>query len=226
MPTEIYKTSIIELFDGTELYIIPLKIKYLKLFLDEFQNVKTAKNDEEAIDYLSKCATITMRQYYPSIKTQEQLEDNIDMPTIYKLLDYSAGIKINEKSEEPVKQQATDSGSTWDELDLAEIESEVFLLGIWKDYDELESSMSMPEIMATLKIKRDLDYSNKKFLAAMQGVDLDKSSGKSDAWEDMKARVFSGGAATNGKDIIALQGINAQKAGFGIGMGLTYEKID
>ena len=80
--------------------------------------------------------------------------------------------------------------------------------------------------MATLKIKRDLDYSNKKFLAAMQGVDLDKSSGKSDAWEDMKARVFSGGAATNGKDIIALQGINAQKAGFGIGMGLTYEKID
>ena len=226
MPTEIYKTSIIELFDGTELYIIPLKIKYLKLFLDEFENVKTAKNDEEAIYYLSKCATITMRQYYPSIKTQEQLEDNIDMPTIYKLLDYSAGIKINEKSEEPVKQQATDSGSTWDELDLAEIESEVFLLGLWKDYDELESSMSMPEIMATLKIKRDLDYSNKKFLAAMQGVDLDKSSGKSDAWEDMKARVFSGGAAANGKDIIALQGINAQKAGFGIGMGLTYEKID
>ena len=176
MPTEIYKTSIIELFDGTELYITPLKIKYLKLFLQEFENVKTAKNDEEAIDYLCRCATITMRQYYPSIKTQDQLEDNIDMPTIYKLLDYSAGIKINEKSEEPVKSQATDSGSTWDELDLAEIESEVFLLGIWKDYDELESSMSMPEIMATLKVKRDLDYSQKKFLAAMQGVDLDKAS--------------------------------------------------
>ena len=226
MPTEIYKTSIIELFDGTELYIIPLKIKYLKLFLEEFENVKTAKNDEEAIDYLCRCATIAMRQYCPSIKTQEQLEDNIDMPTIYKLLDYSAGIKINEKSEEPVKNQATDSGSTWDELDLAEIESEVFLLGIWKDYDELESSMSMPEIMSTLKVKRDLDYSNKKFLAAMQGVDLDKSSGKKDAWEEMKARVFSNGQASGAKDIVALQGINAQRAGFGIGMGLSYEKID
>jgi len=226
MPTEIYKTSIIELFDGTELYIIPLKIKYLKLFLEEFENVKTAKNDEEAIDYLCRCATIAMRQYCPSIKTQEQLEDNIDMPTIYKLLDYSAGIKINEKSEEPVKTQATDSGSTWDELDLAEIESEVFLLGIWKDYDELESSMSMPEIMSTLKVKRDLDYSNKKFLAAMQGVDLDKSSGKADAWEEMKARVFSKGQAANSKDIVALQGISAQKAGFGIGMGLSYEKLD
>ncbi len=226
MPTEIYKTSIIELFDGTELYITPLKIKYLKLFLQEFENVKTSQNDIEAIDYLCKCATITMRQYCPSIKTQEQLEDNIDMPTIYKLLDYSAGIKINDKSEEPVKEQATESGSTWDELDLAEIESEVFLLGIWKDYDELESSMSMPEVMATLKIKRELDYSQKKFLAAMQGVDLDEASGKQNAWEEMKARVFSGGQAANAKDIMALQGVNAQKAGFGIGMGLTYEKLD
>ena len=223
VPTEIYKTSIIELFDGTELYITPLKIKYLKLFLEEFENVKISKNDDEAIHYLSKCATITMRQYYPSIKTQEQLEDNIDMPTIYKLLDYSAGIKINEKSEEPVKEQAKESGSTWDELDLAELEAEVFLLGIWKDYNELESSMSMPEIMATLKVKRDLDYGQKKFLAAMQGVDLDKASGKEDAWEDMKARVFSNGAAAGGKDILALQGKNAEKAGFGIGMGLDYE---
>jgi hypothetical protein len=226
MPTEIYKTSIIELFDGTELYITPLKIKYLKLFLNEFENVKAAKSDDEAIDYLSKCATITMRQYYPTIKNQEQLEDNIDMPTIYKLLDFSAGIKINEKSEEPIKSQATESGSSWDELDLAELESEVFLLGIWKDYDELESSMSMPEIVATLKVKRDLDYSQKKFLAAMQGVDLDKASGKENAWEEMKARVFSKGQASNSKDIVALQGINAQKAGFGIGMGLEYEKLD
>lgn len=223
VPTEIYKTSIIELFDGTELYITPLKIKYLKLFLEEFENVKKSKNDDEAINYLSKCATITMRQYYPSIKTQEELEDNIDMPTIYKLLDYSAGIKINEKSEEPVKEQAKESGSTWDELDLAELEAEVFLLGIWKDYDELESSMSMPEIVATLKVKRDLDYGQKKFLAAMQGVDLDKASGKENAWEDMKARVFSKGTADGSNDILALQGVNAQKAGFGIGMGIDYE---
>jgi hypothetical protein len=225
MPTEIYKSSIVQLIDGTELYITPLKIKFLKLFLEEFENVKTAKSDEEAIDALSKCTVIAMRQYYPKIKTQEELEDNIDMPAIYKILDFAAGIKINEKSEEPVKQQATESGSSWDELDLAELESEVFLLGIWKDYDELESSMSMPEIVATLKIKRDLDYSQKKFLAAMQGVDLDKASGKQDAWSEMKARVFSNGKAANAKDVLALQGVNAQKAGFGIGLGLDYEDL-
>jgi hypothetical protein len=81
----------------------------------------------------------------------------------------------------------------------------------------------MPEIVATLKVKRDLDYGQKKFLAAMQGVDLDKASGKENAWEDMKARVFSKGSANNGNDILALQGANAQKAGFGIGMGIDYE---
>jgi hypothetical protein len=216
----------VELIDGTELYITPLKIKFLKLFLDEFENVKLATNDDEAIDALAKCTVIAMRQYYPLIKTQEELEDNIDMPTIYKILDFAAGIKINEKAEETVKKQATESGSTWDDLDLAELESEVFLLGIWKDYEELESSMSMPEIIATLKIKRDLDYSQKKFLAAMQGVDLDKANNNnSNAWEEMKARVFSKGKANDPNDITALQGYNAQKAGFGIGMGLDYEDL-
>jgi hypothetical protein len=68
-------------------------------------------------------------------------------------------------------------------------------LGIWKDYEELELALSMPELLATLTSKRDLDYQEKKFLAAIQGVDLDKQSGKSNAnaWEEMKARVFSGG---------------------------------
>jgi hypothetical protein len=226
MPTEIYKSCVVELIDGTELYITPLKIKFLKLFLDEFENVKLATNDDEAIDALAKCTVIAMRQYYPLIRTQEELEDNIDMPSIYRILDFAAGIKINEKAEETVKKQATESGSTWDDLDLAELESEVFLLGIWKDYEELESSMSMPEIIATLKIKRDLDYSQKKFLAAMQGVDLDKANNNnSNAWEEMKARVFSKGKANDPNDITALQGYNAQKAGFGIGMGLDYEDL-
>ena len=186
MPTQIYDNTIVHLIDGEELYITPLKIKYLKLFMQEFQKVKNAKSDHEAIDALCSCTTIMMRQYYPKIKTQEELEDNIDMPTIYKILEYAAGIKINDKSEQPVKEQAEESGSTWDELDLAELESEVFLLGIWKDYEELEQSMSMPELTATLKIKRELDYQNKKFLAAMQGVDLDKASGKEDAWRETK----------------------------------------
>jgi hypothetical protein len=229
MATTIYNSQTIHLFDGTELEIVPLKIKYLREFMDVFENIKNTKNDDEAIAVLVECVRICMKQYYAKISgTVEQIEDNIDMPTVYKVLDTSAGIRINKKSQEPVKDQALDSGQTWETLDLAKLESEVFLLGIWKDYQELEKSLSMPELIATLEVSRELDYTEKKFLAAIQGVDLDGQSDKQRGqkeWEDMKARVFSGGQTKDSNDVLSLQGPNAQKVGFGIGMGLDYEDL-
>lgn len=229
MATEIYKIEKIQLVDGTEVELIPLKIKYLREFMSVFNAIRVTKNDQEAILILSECARICMKQYHPEIsKTIGLLEDSLDLPTVYKVLNVAAGIKVDKKSEEPVKDQATSSGSTWDSLDLAKLESEAFLLGIWKDYQELEESMSMPELMATLSSKRELDYEEKKFLAAIQGVDLDAQSGGSRGqkeWEDMKARVFSGGQTADSNDILALQGPAAQKAGFGIGMGIDYDDL-
>ena len=226
MATTVYNNKIIKLIDGTEIYATPLKIKYLREFMEAFELVKTAKDDDEAIELLSECARISMKQYYPKISnTVEDIQDNLDLPNIYSILDISAGIKISKESEEAVKDQAKDSGTTWDELDLAKLESEVFLLGIWKDYQELEISLSMPELLATLASKRELDYEEKKFLAAIQGVDLDGATNPDKGqkeWEDMKARVFSKGATSDSNDVLSLQGQNARKVGFGIGMGLDY----
>ena len=226
MATKIYDTKKISLVDDRVVVVSPLKIKYLREFLETFEKIKEAKTDDESISILAQCALIAMQQYCPSIKTIDDLEDSLDLPTIYDIIDVAAGIKINQKSEDTVKDQAVDSGSSWDTLDLAKLEAEVFLIGIWKEYDQLESSISMQELTATLKIKRELDYSDKKFAAAMQGVDLDKNSGSGNEWEDMKAKVFSKGATGDGNDILALQGSNAEKAGFGIGMGLDYEVYD
>lgn len=86
----------------------------------------------------------------------------------------------------------------------------------------------MPELTAILVAKREKDYEEKKFFAAIQGVDLDKNStnsGGQKEWEDMKARVFSGGQSQNADDITSLQGPSASKAGFGIGMGLEYSDL-
>jgi hypothetical protein len=227
MATTVYTNKIITLIDGTEIEAMPLKIKYLREFMSAFDNVKVSNTDNEAISGLVSCARIAMKQYYPAIsRTIEDVEDNLDLPGIYQVLEIAAGIKINKDSEEPVKDQAVESKNTWEDLDLAKLESEVFLLGIWKDYQELEISLSMPELLATLESKRELDYAEKKFLAAIQGVDLDKESGSDRGqkeWEDMKARVFSKGATSDSDDVLALQGVNAQKAGFGIGFGLDYE---
>lgn len=227
MATKIYESDVIRTIDGTEIYITPLKIKYLRQFLEEFETVKTAKDDDAAIERLLHCTKIAMKQYHPEIKTIEDVEDSFDLKTVYRIMDVAAGIKIDkEEKNETVKKQATDSGSSWDSLDLAKLESEVFLLGIWKDYEELEESLSMSELTATITAKREYDYADKKFHAAMQGVDLDKNNSKSNAWEEMKARVFSGGQTADPNDVLSLQGVNAQKAGFGIGMGLDYEVIE
>jgi hypothetical protein len=223
MATEVYSKGNIYLIDGTELEIIPLKIKYLREFMVEFEGVKNASDDDSAIEVLVKCVGICMKQYYPEISNV--VEDHLDLPTIYKVIDVAAGIKINKKSEEPVVEQAKSSGMTWDDLDLAKLEAEVFILGIWKDYQELEESLSMPELMVTLASKRELDYEEKKFLAAIQGVDLDGATNPDKGqkeWEDMKARVFSKGATSDSNDVLSLQGQNARKVGFGIGMGLDY----
>jgi hypothetical protein len=86
----------------------------------------------------------------------------------------------------------------------------------------------MPELVATIGSIRELDYQEKKFLAAIQGVDLDGETNKDKGqkeWEDMKARVFSKGQTSDSNDVLSLQGANAQKAGFGIGMGLDYENL-
>ena len=229
MANSVYDTATIELLDGTELYLTPLKIRYLRDFMKEFELVKLAQNDEEAMSGVAKCATIAMRQYCPKIKTQDQLEDVCDIKMVYKILELAAGIMINAEEEEySISDQASESGASWDELDLVQLESEVFLLGIWKDYEDLESSLSMPELSSILSAKRESDYQEKKFFAAIQGVDLDAQSKPQEtenAWERLKARVFSGGQATSSNDIVSLQGVNAQRAGFGIGMGLDYESL-
>ena len=64
----------------------------------------------------------------------------------------------------------------------------------------MESELSIDELLATLKAIREKEHRNNKFLAAMQGIDLEEEK----------------------EDITTLKGIHANKEGFGIGMGLGY----
>jgi len=229
MPNKIYESDIIQLVDGTEIYIYPLKIKYLREFMEVFERLGETKDEDTTIDVLLDCTRVAMKQYRKDIKTIEDVEENIDIKSMYKILEIGAGIKMGEdfKEDQASSEKDSDEPKKWSDIDLVSLESEVFLLGIWKDYEELETCLSMQELTTTLNAKRDSDYRDKRFLAAMQGVDLDKQTGKNNenAWERMKAKVFSGGKAKDSNDITALQGVNAQKAGFGIGMGLGYEDL-
>ena len=197
--------------------------------MDVFELIQFTKNDDQAIAVLTECAVVCMKQIYPKIKTRKSLEDSIDLPSVYKLLDICAGIKIKDKKDEIEKQAKSESEekNSWKDLDLASLEAEAFLVGAWENFESLEASITMSELLAVIERGRDLDYQEKKFLAAIQGVDLDKQSGKNNAnaWEEMKARVFSGGQTDNPNDITSFQGVKAQQNGFGIGMGLGYEDL-
>lgn len=233
MPTEIYKVRLVHTISGEPIEITPLKIKYLKQLMSEFSNIYENQNEDEKIAVLVDCVRIAMKQFKPEFSLDNDLiEDNFDLKNIYKILDYSAKIKMSADQEidpeDMPKDELNDEGEiiTWENLDLAKLESEVFLIGIWKNFEELESSLCLEELMKILSSTRELDYEEKKFLAAIQGINLDEQTGQVDgqkAWEDLKARVASGGATSDSNDILALQGTAAAQAGFGIGMGLSYE---
>ena len=231
MPTNIYEVDEVFSIDNQRIEISPLKLKYMKKFMDAFKDIHTAMTDDEAIDTMSECVRICMEQFAPEYSnTLDDIQDNFDLSTIYKVMDVAAGIKINGTSEDSVLEQAIqeDEDSTWDRLDLAKLETEVFLVGIWKNYDELERSLCMQELMAILSSRRELEYEEKKFLAAIQGIDLDGESQEDrgqQEWENLKARVASGGKTNDANDILALQGTAARQAGFGIGLGLDYEVV-
>lgn len=234
MATKIYISKTIKLLNDEEIELVPLKIKFLRELMDQFENIKHTSNDPEAVEVLVKCAAVAMKQYYPQAKTIEDVEDLLDLHMVYDILDHGANIKMNNKNKNvdqdidkdvQKKSEEGEKGSGWLDLDLAKLETEVFLLGIWKDYQELELSLSMPELMATISSSRELDYQEKKFLAAIQGVDLEQDKNRQNEWENLKARVFSKGKTDDGNDVLALQGPNAAKVGFGIGMGLDYEDL-
>lgn len=96
---------------------------------------------------------------------------------------------------------------------------------MWRDYEDLEQSLSMPELNTTLAAKRDADYAHQKFMAALQGVDLEKNvkSGTPETFQDFASDVISKKTGTSSDDIVNLRGEEAQKAGFGVGFGLDYE---
>ena len=50
------------------------------------------------------------------------------------------------------------------------------LLGIWKNIEDLETHLSLPELQAVLSAGRDQEHRRNKFMAALKGINLDEHS--------------------------------------------------
>ena len=80
----------------------------------------------------------------------------------------------------------------------------------------------MPELIQTFKSMQKTETEKRKFLASIQGINLDESSKEEgdSTFEDIKRKAL--GINASADDVVSLQGSFASEAGFGIGAGLGY----
>lgn len=100
MVTKNDNTDTVELIDGTKVAVRPLKISLLREFLKKFEGVTAvADNNEKSMDILIECVQIAMQQYKPELaKDIKALEENIDLPTVYKIVEAASGVKLQDTS--------------------------------------------------------------------------------------------------------------------------------
>ena len=98
MATTVYETIDIELLDGTKVRMRPLKISLLREFMNRFADIsEVADDNDKSMDILLECVQIAMRQYAPDLATdRERLEDSIDLPSVYKVIEAASGIKFDD----------------------------------------------------------------------------------------------------------------------------------
>jgi hypothetical protein len=102
----------------------------------------------------------------------------------------------------------------------------VFLLGHWKDYEELEDSLSMPELTATLKAMYKVENRKNKFAALLQGANIDdeettntdNSTDKPSTFQEIQARAV-------GKLTGDVSASKAVEYGFTPDMGIEYSFV-
>lgn len=98
MTTTINETKTLTLVDGTTISVRPLKISLLRSFLAEFAAIAdVAADNDKSMDVLMKCVQIAMKQYKPELAEDlSKLEDSLDLPTVYQIVEEASGIKLGD----------------------------------------------------------------------------------------------------------------------------------
>jgi hypothetical protein len=98
MASSVYEEEVLKLIDGSEIKMRPLKISLLREFMKKFESIqKVAEDNDKSMDVLIDCVQIAMKQYAPDFAVdREKLEDNIDLPSVYKVIEAASGIKFDD----------------------------------------------------------------------------------------------------------------------------------
>jgi hypothetical protein len=97
MATTTHENDQVTLIDGTKITVRPLKISLLRPFMKKFEGVaKVAEDNEKSMTLLIECVQIAMQQYKPELAGDiQKLEDLLDLPTVYKIVEAASGINLS-----------------------------------------------------------------------------------------------------------------------------------
>lgn len=99
MATQVYKVETVTVQDGTEITIKPLNIKRLRLFMEIVRDFDKVEDEDESVDLMVKaCALAIGADSKNKEKAQDTdwLEENLDIPTMWKILEVAGGVKPND----------------------------------------------------------------------------------------------------------------------------------
>jgi len=84
------------------------------------------------------------------------------------------------------------------------LEAEAFLIGHWKNFEELERNISLPELEVIVDAAREKEFNRNKFMAALKGIDLDANAAGSaqDRFEEAKARAYAKAAGKSEEEAV------------------------
>lgn len=97
MATTTYESQELTLMDGTKISVRPLKISLLRPFMSKFEKVaEVAEDNEKSMTLLIECVEIAMKQYSPELADVKKLEEVLDLPTVYKIIEAASGVKLQD----------------------------------------------------------------------------------------------------------------------------------
>lgn len=97
MATTVQEGTELTLMDGTKIKVRPLKISLLRPFMKKFELVAgVAEDNEKSMTLLIECVQIAMQQYSPDLADIAKLEEVLDLPTVYEIIEAASGVKLTD----------------------------------------------------------------------------------------------------------------------------------
>jgi hypothetical protein len=102
MATTVVDIVTVELDGGLKLECKPLKLKRLRKFMDRVGDLSGVADDNgKSLDVLLDCCQIALEQYTSKAYSLEELEDLLDLPTMYRIIEGASGIVLDGDNDSP-----------------------------------------------------------------------------------------------------------------------------